>query len=217
MKKRVWSMVVVMAMLLTMWSGSVFTNQTVWGSTMYALDGRTLEVNDYEIEAYRQVGWYYGKPVTMYTLDGRTLTIGENDVEMYRQVGWYYGKPVTMYALDGRTLTIGENDVEMYRQVGWYYGKPVTMYAPDGRTLTIGANDVEMYRQVGWYETKVKVQTANKSTVNNSSYSSNSEADGYYYRTPTGKKYHLDPDCGGKNSYRTTNISGLSPCKKCAM
>lgn len=37
-----------------------------------------------------------------------------------------------------------------------------------------------------------------------------------YYRTPSGTKYHLDPDCGGKNSYATTNISGLSPCKKCA-
>lgn len=56
----------------------------------------------------------------------------------------------------------------------------------------------------------------NKKNTNNSSTSNNSQADGYYYRTPTGKKYHLDPDCGGKNSYRTTNISGLSPCSKCA-
>ena len=137
-------------MALTLASGILLT-QTISAATMYALDGRTLEVNDNEIEAYRQVNWYYGKPVTMYALDGRTLTVGENDVEMYRQVGWYYGKPVTMYALDGRTLTVGENDVEMYRQVGWYYGKPVTMYALDGRTLTVGENDVEMYRQVGWY------------------------------------------------------------------
>lgn len=40
------------------------------------------------------------------------------------------------------------------------------------------------------------------------------------YKTPTGKRYHLDPDCGGKNSNETTlkyalNI-GLTPCKKCA-
>ena len=41
--------------------------------------------------------------------------------------------------------------------------------------------------------------------------------DGSYYRTPTGKKYHLDPNCGGKNSYKTNNISGLDPCKKCAV
>lgn len=40
------------------------------------------------------------------------------------------------------------------------------------------------------------------------------------YITPTGKRYHLDPDCGGKNSYEATmDIAlrrGLTPCKKCA-
>lgn len=37
----------------------------------------------------------------------------------------------------------------------------------------------------------------------------------------TGKRYHLDPDCGGKNSRATTLdsaiSSGLTPCQKCAM
>lgn len=40
------------------------------------------------------------------------------------------------------------------------------------------------------------------------------------YRTPTGKRYHFDPDCGGKNSTSTTlesaQSSGLTPCQKCA-
>ena len=40
------------------------------------------------------------------------------------------------------------------------------------------------------------------------------------YRTPSGKRYHYDPDCGGKNSYSTTLnsaiSSGLTPCQKCA-
>ena len=40
------------------------------------------------------------------------------------------------------------------------------------------------------------------------------------YRTPTGKKYHLDMDCGGKNSYSvdldSAINSGLTPCSKCA-
>ena len=39
------------------------------------------------------------------------------------------------------------------------------------------------------------------------------------YKTPTGKRYHFDPDCGGKNSFETTYneaiSSGLTPCKKC--
>lgn len=40
------------------------------------------------------------------------------------------------------------------------------------------------------------------------------------YITPTGKRYHLDSDCGGKNSSATTleraTGMGLTPCKKCA-
>ena len=41
------------------------------------------------------------------------------------------------------------------------------------------------------------------------------------YRTPTGERYHLDGQCGGKNSYETTleeaTSSGLTPCRKCAL
>ncbi len=40
------------------------------------------------------------------------------------------------------------------------------------------------------------------------------------YRTPSGKRYHLDPNCGGKNSYAVSYEqavgAGLTPCKKCA-
>lgn len=39
------------------------------------------------------------------------------------------------------------------------------------------------------------------------------------YRTPTGKRYHYDPDCGGKNSYPITMDQALkqhlTPCEKC--
>ncbi len=145
--RKLWSL-----LLIVVLSMSVFT-PCASAATMYSLDGRTIEVANWEIEAYRQVNWYYGKPTTMYAPDGRTLTIGENDVEAYENVGWYWGKPVTMYNWDGtRTLIIGENRVELYKSVGWFYGKPVTMYAKDGRTLLVGENEVEAYKNVGWYE-----------------------------------------------------------------
>ena len=39
------------------------------------------------------------------------------------------------------------------------------------------------------------------------------------YRTPSGKKYHSDAECGGKNSYSVTmedaQEAGLTPCSKC--
>lgn len=69
------------------------------------------------------------------------------------------------------------------------------------------------------FETETTSDTAtNTSSDDTYNYqsTSNQTADGNYYRTPTGKRYHLDPDCGGKNSYLTTNISDLTPCEKCA-
>lgn len=49
---------------------------------------------------------------------------------------------------------------------------------------------------------------------------SSDAAQTYIYRTPSGKKYHLDSDCGGVNSYLVTMDealkAGLTPCKKCA-
>ncbi len=54
------------------------------------------------------------------------------------------------------------------------------------------------------------------STSSNTSNISNSDS---VYRTPSGKKYHNSPTCGGKNSYEVSYDeaidAGLTPCKKC--
>lgn len=59
------------------------------------------------------------------------------------------------------------------------------------------------------------------STSSSSSQSNSNNSQGKaVYRTPSGKRYHFDPDCGGKNSYSTTlsaaKSAGLTPCAKCA-
>ena len=59
-----------------------------------------------------------------------------------------------------------------------------------------------------------------KATANKGD-SDNDDTDGKtVYRTPSGKRYHLDPHCGGKNSYKVTiekaKDAGLTPCKTCA-
>jgi len=62
--------------------------------------------------------------------------------------------------------------------------------------------------------------TTSSSSTTSSSTSVNEDNSSTVYRTPTGKRYHLDPDCGGKNSKATTLntaiSAGLTPCQKCA-
>lgn len=108
--------------------------------------------------------------------------------------------------IDGKWLIVEETE------------ETITLYSIDGRTISVFESEVDDYLALGWYETEEDAKATNEylNTNTNKTDLNNLAADGYYYRTPTGKRYHLDPDCGGKNSYRTENISGLTPCLKCA-
>ena len=59
-----------------------------------------------------------------------------------------------------------------------------------------------------------------KSKSTSSKASSNKSYGQSVYVTPTGKRYHYSPTCGGKNSTASTlsvaQARGLTPCKKCA-
>lgn len=60
--------------------------------TLYALDGRTLEVLESEVPAYLNVGWcrtLAETQQTMYAPDGRTTTVFKSEVADYKNVGWY--------------------------------------------------------------------------------------------------------------------------------
>lgn len=62
---------------------------------------------------------------------------------------------------------------------------------------------------------------ASETQKNNDSKKTSNNSNGKtVYRTPSGKRYHYDSDCGGKNSYSTTLSeaisAGLTPCQKCA-
>ena len=70
---------------------------------------------------------------------------------------------------------------------------------------------------------EAKKTTSSSSSGNKSSSSSKNNNNSHgrqVYRTPHGKRYHFDPDCGGNNSYQITMgaaiSAGLTPCKKCA-
>ena len=69
--------------------------------------------------------------------------------------------------------------------------------------------------------TSSQTTSSQQSTTSSSSQSNSNNTHGKaVYRTPSGKRYHFDPDCGGPNSYQTTldaaTSAGLTPCKKCA-
>ena len=72
--------------------------------TMYAPDGRTIDVAQSEVEAYENVGWYTEPVVLMYAADGRTRYTLKSEVDAYKKVGWYtepYTPPKTNSSSSG--------------------------------------------------------------------------------------------------------------------
>lgn len=114
------------------------------GVTMYAYDGRSIEVSPFQVEAYENVGW--SRPVTMYK-DSNSIDVSPYAVESYENSGWQRGQ--IMYSIDGRTIEVSPYEADNYAEVGWYY--PVTVYALDGRSLEISPFHLADYQNVGWY------------------------------------------------------------------
>ena len=118
--------------------------------TLYAPDGRTIDVNYSEVNAYLNVGWYQ-YPVTMlYSIDGRSIVVAKSEVNAYKAVGW--NEKTTLYASDGRTISVLPWEVNAYVAYGWSTEPFVTMYALDGRTISVPKSHVYSYTTVGWYE-----------------------------------------------------------------
>lgn len=197
--------------------------------TMYSNDGQNITVYEEEMEYYLNAGWSTEVMVTMYAADGRTTSVAQSEVEAYQNVGWYLEPLTVMYAVDGRTIYVPNSEVEAHKNVGWYLTPVVTMYASDGRSIVIGEDEVYDYMNVGWYQTYEEAQAANAPSYSDDYYYDDYESDydnepnsggSAVYRTPSGKRYHFDPNCGGKNSFQTTlqkaKNAGLTPCKKCA-
>ena len=82
----------------------------------------------------------------------------------------------------------------------------------------------EQAKKVAEDHAKQKAKEVNTSSTSKESSTSSSNSNNTHgkviYRTPYGKRYHFDPDCGGKNSYQVTldaaKSAGLTPCQKCA-
>lgn len=192
---------------------------------MYAADGRTMYVEQSKVKEQETVGWYSEPVITMYAADGRTTIVKKSGIETYKNVGWYLEPVTLMYAADGRTMYVGNSEIEAYKNVGWYLSPVTTVYAPDGRTMLIYEYELSDYLNVGWYKTYEAAKNSVTPAKKNSNYTSSNNnqpnsGGSAVYRTPKGKRYHFDPNCGGKNSYKTTlqqaKNAGLTPCNKCA-
>lgn len=66
--------------------------QTAFAVEMYAPDGRTVNVAETDVAAWKSVGWYDYPVTIMYAFDGRTVVVALSDVTAWQNVGWFASK-----------------------------------------------------------------------------------------------------------------------------
>lgn len=198
-------------------------------TTVYAADGRSSLIYTYELDYYKSAGWYEAPVMMVYAADGRESLIYTYELDYYKSVGWYEAPVMTIYLPDGTSSLVYRYELDWYKSQGWYEAPVMTVYAPDGRSNIIYCRELEAYKNVGWYETYTQAQSAKvqsqvsyqpSNTYSYESYNYDNQPNSggsAVYRTPSGKRYHYDPNCGGPNSYSISfdNIGSLTPCKKC--
>ena len=99
---------------------SVIICTNTYAYHMYSLDGRSVEVNYDDAQAWRDVNWYDQPVHQVYSLDGRTEIIYKSQIDSWKSVGWYEEPVQIMYAPDGRTEIIYKTQVDAWKSVGWY-------------------------------------------------------------------------------------------------
>lgn len=119
--------------------------------TMYATDGRTINVPAENVELWKNVGWYDSPMTTVYALDGRQLVIPQTTLNDWLQVGWYSEPVMLVYAGDGRNQIIPKADLQEWKNAGWFDYPVTLMYAPDGRKEYVHCDNVSQWESVGWY------------------------------------------------------------------
>ena len=139
---------------------------------LYALDGRTLFVDENQIEAYTApgMGWYLEKPVTMYAADGRTLVVAADQVEAHKAVGWYLEGE-----LDGTDNNITEPDAEDTEKIPAPEKENTSSAAitvrikyTDGTIITVPAEHLKMYLALDWVQLDTEANPTATVTMYNS-------------------------------------------------
>ena len=100
------------------WSDNLSDVQT----TLYSVDGRTIDVFNGKVDAWLKVGWYYSPVVRIYSTNGAETVIPAEQLDVYKQVGWsdvLSDVRTTLYSADGRIINVINDNVDYYLKEGW--------------------------------------------------------------------------------------------------
>lgn len=99
-------------------------------TTVYAPDGRTLDVLTKELQRWKDAGWsddITQVQTTLYAWDGTSVTLWNSQVQEYLDNLWVYTPEevqTTLYSADGQELTVWNAEIDAYLAAGWLLTRP---------------------------------------------------------------------------------------------
>lgn len=119
-----------------------------------------------------------------------------------------------------KIIPVGEGECVIYAQFGdTIKSNEVSVKVTDNDRIEREKAAAEQAQKEAEEKAKAEAEAAKVQAQAAASTTSKSYGQSVYV-TPTGKRYHYSPTCGGKNSTASTlsaaQARGLTPCKKCA-
>ena len=139
MKKKFLVLMLVAILVVSNWC-------SVSAATLYAADGRKIEVADYKVQEWVNVGWHEG--VKLYAPDGRNITVSPFDAQKWIDVGWY--RAVELYSPNADSVLVSPFDTQTWINVGWYTYPVVNMYNYAGNKIVVAKSEISSYMAKGW-------------------------------------------------------------------
>ena len=116
---------------------------------LYSEDGKTVSAWLFDVEEYKNNGWYETPVVTMYAPDGQQMVVNASEMEEYQADGWYEEPVTVLYQIDGNSEVVLQSQAEAKLENGWFL-EPVAQMTKNGETKTITVSQTDSYRKEGW-------------------------------------------------------------------
>ncbi len=131
---------------------TVFASQV----ELYALDGRTLMVEEDQVAVYTAegMGWFKDKPVTMHSADGRTIVVPLDRVEAQKKVGWFVSETNDENKAQTPEDVVNNQQPDVQTPVTppTTEGKTAYVKYTDGTIVKVPYEHVDMYKTLGWVQ-----------------------------------------------------------------
>lgn len=121
---------------------------------LYSLDGRTLYVEENQIEVYTAegMGWFLEKPVTMYSEDGRSIVVRADQVEAHKNVGWFLKEEQTSSDSATKDENVNTDAPKPDTKENSSENNLIAIKYTDGTIIKAPTYQLDMYKALGWVE-----------------------------------------------------------------